>query len=224
MAAPIDAFIQLPDDSGNAGKKVRTQTRVVAGNTVHEHFMVPISQKRILGCYVVNINIQAILNAAHTPNTTAFAYFTLPVAATCAARIRRVELCFSANATTTTVTTPRVGLSRSTFTGTTSATLTTPMKRKTSDSAAQLLSAIAMTGYTVTTGANGLTWLCPAIPFTTSGEVMAWANPIWDPNNEDEFIDLQAGEGITIWQQDAGTASDPRKIGISMMWDEYDIT
>src|SRR5258708_6650097 len=32
-----DAFIQLPDDSGNAGKKVRTNTRLVGGEIVHEH-------------------------------------------------------------------------------------------------------------------------------------------------------------------------------------------
>ena len=40
MAAPIANKIILPDDSGNTGKKVRTQTRVVGADTVHEHFFV----------------------------------------------------------------------------------------------------------------------------------------------------------------------------------------
>lgn len=32
-----DSFIQLPDDTGNTGKKVRTVTRVTGSDTVHEH-------------------------------------------------------------------------------------------------------------------------------------------------------------------------------------------
>lgn len=33
-----DAWVQLPDDSANTGKKVRTQSRTVAGSSVHEHY------------------------------------------------------------------------------------------------------------------------------------------------------------------------------------------
>jgi hypothetical protein len=32
-----ESFVQLPDDSGNTGKKVRTNARIVGGDTVHEH-------------------------------------------------------------------------------------------------------------------------------------------------------------------------------------------
>ena len=35
-----DAIIQLPDDASNTGKKVRTQTRIVGANTVHEHYTI----------------------------------------------------------------------------------------------------------------------------------------------------------------------------------------
>jgi hypothetical protein len=33
-----DAFVQMPDDAANTGKKIRTQTRSVDGSTVHEHY------------------------------------------------------------------------------------------------------------------------------------------------------------------------------------------
>lgn len=33
-----DGFIQLPDDASNTGKKVRTQSRAIGANTVHEHY------------------------------------------------------------------------------------------------------------------------------------------------------------------------------------------
>src|SRR3990167_9423305 len=36
----MDNFVILPDDTSNTGKLVRTNTRVVGGSTVHEHFMI----------------------------------------------------------------------------------------------------------------------------------------------------------------------------------------
>ena len=33
-----EAFVVLPNDGANTGKKVRVNSRVVAGSTVHEHY------------------------------------------------------------------------------------------------------------------------------------------------------------------------------------------
>lgn len=44
MAAPIADKIILPLDTGNTGKKVRTQTRLVGADTVHEHFFVKLDR------------------------------------------------------------------------------------------------------------------------------------------------------------------------------------
>jgi hypothetical protein len=231
MAAPIDSAVILPDDSGNsAGKKIRSQTRVVGANTVHEHFVVPISARKLLGCYQVNLGAQAVLATAHTPTSTAFVYFTMPVAATTVGcRVRRIEHSISigavANATNAIIP-ARVSASRITMTGTNSAALTTPMKRKTTDATNTTLSALLLTGYTVTLGAVGWTWMIPAVLSTgapTTAETVCWANPCWDPNNEDEFIDLQAGEGLVIYQADNGATSDVRKICTTIIWDEYDL-
>jgi hypothetical protein len=39
-----DSFVVLPTDALNSGKKVRTQTRVVNAETVHEHYSIdPVS-------------------------------------------------------------------------------------------------------------------------------------------------------------------------------------
>jgi hypothetical protein len=37
MAAPIAAYVQLPADTANTGKKNRTQTKVAGSDTVHQH-------------------------------------------------------------------------------------------------------------------------------------------------------------------------------------------
>ena len=44
MAAPVADKIILPLDTGNTGKKVRTQTRVVGADTVHEHYFVKLDR------------------------------------------------------------------------------------------------------------------------------------------------------------------------------------
>ena len=66
MAAPIAAFAQLPTDSGNTGKKMRTQTRVIGADTVHEHFFIESSTRDMLGSYVAHSGVFTIQATAQT--------------------------------------------------------------------------------------------------------------------------------------------------------------
>ena len=90
MAAPIAGFVQLPTDSGNTGKKVRTQTRVVGADTVHEHHFVSISSRKIDGVYFAVSGVVATVAAADNGTTAArLGWLEMPVGGTKRGRLRR---------------------------------------------------------------------------------------------------------------------------------------
>ena len=72
MAAPIADKIVLPLDTGNTGKKVRTQTRVVGADTVHEHIYIPTRQAQVLGVYRLGMAQQTVLATAQNGTSTGF--------------------------------------------------------------------------------------------------------------------------------------------------------
>jgi hypothetical protein len=49
-----DSFVQLPDDTNNLGKKVRSNTRTVGLNTVHEHYFIIQDKSSDLQATVLN--------------------------------------------------------------------------------------------------------------------------------------------------------------------------
>lgn len=71
MAAPIADKIILPLDTGNTGKNNRTQTRVIGADTVHEHFVVSVSQRSIVGGYKANAGVLTVPAAVHTGTRSA---------------------------------------------------------------------------------------------------------------------------------------------------------
>lgn len=79
MAVPIADKIQLPLDTGNTGKKVRTQTRVVGADTVHEHYFVQISARNIVAAAKVSSGTLTVPTAIHNGTTTGFLWLYNPV-------------------------------------------------------------------------------------------------------------------------------------------------
>src|SRR6266487_321751 len=151
MAGPVASYIQLPDDSGNSGKKVRSQTKVISGSTVHEHFFTPVRAGVLLGVYRLGMAQQTIVQTAHDGTSTAFLWFHMPTAITNKkARIRGIwfdtQLSSVAAAM---VTAPRVSASRFTFTGTASGGSVTPVKVDTSWATSVSDLRTAVTGLTV---------------------------------------------------------------------------
>lgn len=222
MAAPVAGYVQLPLDTGNTGKKVRTQSRVVGADTVHEHFFVPISVRKLTGLYFASNAVLSVQASAQNGTATAHWWFQVPSGASVRARIRRLEIGIGITATTTMPTAPRIVLNRYTFTGTASGATVTPAKRNSGDATNVADMRTAVTGMTVSMVAAMVARIIPGAPLTTSGWGMPWANLRWDPSNEDEFIDLAAGEGVLLYQPDAGTASDTRRMSCTLVWDEYD--
>src|SRR4249919_2199114 len=98
MAAPIDDKITLPSDTGNSGKNVRTQTRVVGSNTVHEHFLVPTPAEAITGKYFFSSTQQTVSATAQNATATGFFWLQNPLTSTVTAVLRYA----SASCTSTT--------------------------------------------------------------------------------------------------------------------------
>lgn len=228
MAAPVASKILLPDDTANAGKKIRTQTRVVGADTVHEHFMIPISPRRITGLFHFCFSLYTVAAAAQNGTTAAIGWLQVPAAATVNARLRFLQMAHT-NVVATAIdhtSAPRIAVQRMTHNGGWSGATLNVAKRATADSANQADIRTASTGTTVSLLATQLAWasLVPGADITTSGVLNIQFGEEWRPVLEDEYIELAPGEGLAIYQIDAGTTSDQRRTLVKGCWDEVDIS
>lgn len=223
MAAPIANKIILPDDSGNAGKKVRTQTRVVGADTVHEHFFVEEHKALVLGVYRAALAQQTVLAAAQNGTSTGFLWAHVPTAVSGKkARIRLVYVSSQHSTALATPTAPRLVLTRFTFTGTASGAAVTAAKVDATYPAPVLDLRTAATGLTVAlVAALAAAGLAGAL--TAVGAYHPVDINIVDPGeSEDEWIVIAPGEGVVLYQDTAGTTSDTRKFNPVLIWDEID--
>lgn len=223
MAAPVAGRIILPDDTGNTGKGVRTQSRVLGGNTVHEHFYVQALKAELLGVYRVGLAQQTILQNAQDGTSTGFLWGHVPNAITNKkARLRRVIVTSQHSTALATPTAPRLVLSRMTFTGTASGASVTPVKVDATSGSAILDLRTAVTGLTVTLvgilGTGAITGAVTAVG-AYAPAMCEFLEPL---PMEDSWPVFAPGEGFVIWQDTAGTASDTRKANIQLLWDEID--
>lgn len=226
MTAPVLGYIRLPDDSGNTGKKVQEQSESIGGDTVYAPYIIQRRQARILGIYRLCMSQLAILATAHTVTATAFLYAFNPTTNTTKnLRVRRIWGHSLHSSVLATPTAPRVIASRFTFTGTPSGAALVPDKLASAYAASSAYLSAAITGATVTKvsdiGAMGVAaalTAVSAVPGAPDGYILDAMGV------EDEFEVLAAGEGIAVWQDVNGTASDTRKAQLNMLYDEIDIS
>lgn len=225
MAAPIAGFIQLPTDTGNTGKKVRTQSRVVGADTVHEHFFIAERQRRVLGVYRCATAQLTVSATAQNGTTTGFLWFYVPSAVSnTKARIRRLYFSTQHSTVLATPTAPRLALSRFTWTGTPTGTQITQQKVDTTYPASVVEVRTTSAGWTVTldTGqpvaAGGIVGALTAVGAYAPVDL----NVIDLSEAEDEWLVVGPSEGLVLWQDTAGTTSDTRKLNPVVVWDEID--
>jgi hypothetical protein len=222
MAAPVASYVQLPSDTGNTGKKVRTQTRVVGADTVHEHFFIPISQRSKLGLYHFSSGKLTVQASAHNGTTTGFLWWVNAAGSGVKAALRRLNIQTNFVTSLSTPTAPRLLFTRFTATGTPSGAQITPAKRGSSDAANVTTLRTASTGLTVTLVADVFATL-PAVTAGTAGLMfMAPTQQEMVPQDEDGYPILLAGEGIVGYQPDAGTASDTRVWVVNGSFEEFE--
>jgi hypothetical protein len=225
MAAPVADKIILPLDTGNIGKKVRTQTRTVGADSVHEHFFIPISRDSKTGFYRVHSGTLTVPTAAHNGTTTGHLWFMNPVGSAVKARLRRLrEIMQFTVLTAVDVSVARQLYSLFTFTGTPSGAILTPAKRDSTDAAAVCTIRTSSTGITPTLGAAIRGVLPPVNATAASATIQAnlppSTYPAWDPD-EEECIVLRAGEGVVLWSADASTTANKRLVS-DWAWEEFE--
>jgi len=220
MAAPISSHVKLPNDTGNAGfKQVRTQTRVVGAETVHEHFYVPVSL-RAKKVFHYSPDLLAVSVAAQDGVASGFFWLQNPAASLVDLVVRKVVLRFGTTNVLTS-TEPRIVLAKFTFTTAPSGATTPPTPRKTGDvNAADMR--MVNTGFgTITVGTRIATFLVPQMH--AAGQFFGPPPQKWPEDNdpfEDDDVILAPGQGAVLYQPDAGTASDPRDFTIDLRAEE----
>lgn len=223
MAAPIASKIILPLDTANSGPKVQTQTEVIGANIVHAHYFIQRSRQKLFGIYGAVPTVGSVQASAQNVTSSAFWWLQMPVGGTVRARLRRLALAFTIAGEADMQSVPRIAIARFTFTGTASGAVVTPSKRKSSDATPTAILRTAMTGMVITLDALLWAALVPTFGITTSGAAFAAsAESRFDPTDEEDFFDIGAGEGLALYQPDAGTASDTRRFLASLAFDEYD--
>lgn len=226
MAAPVANKIQLPLDTGNTGKLVRTQTRVVGSDTVHEYYFVPTSARSKTGVYGATSGVLTVPTSATNGTTTGYFWLINPVGSAVKMAVRRISGSIQFNTLTAVdVTVPRVQFALCTFTGTASAGLITPWKRDSTDAAAVGNFRTASTGLTVTLGAAVHACLPPVVATAASATIQANMPPAVfppiEPETEDGQIILRAGEGLVCYSPDAATTAN-RRLVVNVTWEEFE--
>lgn len=221
-AAPVAGIVQLPDDSGNTGNKMRTQTRTVGANTVDEQFFIPVEADEIVGKYKASTGVLTVPAAVHNGTTTGFAWLQMPVGTTKKMRITRVcaETQFIALAVD--LLGGELRYSRHTFTGTGTAGLITAGKRDSTDAANVGELRTASTGEAVTLVATVFAHQHPTMDLVTGG-AGHWPpyKVCWEPERREDMVVLRAGEGISMWHAVAVTAAN-RRLYITIAWEEFE--
>jgi hypothetical protein len=233
MAAPVAASVTIPSDSGNTGKKIQTQSEVIGSDTVHAHFFIPRQKAKVLGVYrAASAALQSVQAAAQNGTSTAFLWAHVPTAVSGKkVRLRQLRIEFQNVGVTSMPTVPRIGVARFTFTGTASGATQAGAKLDASAPTPVLDQRTAVTGLTVTLdpspGSLLSVTLVPAgllagtaASFAPHPSSVQWLMD--GAAEEDEYLVLSPGEGVVLYQLDAGTASDSRRFAYSLVWDEID--
>jgi hypothetical protein len=224
MAAPLDSNVTLPLDTGNTGKKIRTQTRLVGADTVHEYFFVEARYEMVLGVYRYAQAQGTVAAAAQNGTTTGMLFGHVPASVTGkAARLRRLGVTSHHSTALATPTAPRLVVQRITGAAALSTGLLAPAKVKTAHPTAVMLLSAVPTGITGIALGNPMGAAGLAGALTAVGAYEPCYKDLIDPAaDEDEWPQFEPGEGFVVWQDTAGTASDTRKFNIQLLWDEID--
>jgi len=223
MAIPVAGYVILPDDVSNAGKKMRTVSRVVGGQTVHEHYFVKSKDRNSTGYYKATSGLLTPPQTAQTLTTTAYFWFEVNAAATVAAAIHSMEISTAITNITAMITALRQQVSLFTYTGTPAGATLTAGKVDSTMASPQATIRTAVTGMTPVAGAAMFTAHLPT-SLTGVGQ-SAPSMYVYDGvTDEDNQIVIRPGEGLCFWSPDTGVASDLRRVIANITWEEFSLS
>ena len=210
--------IRNPDDASNTGP--REATRTFTEDSVTKHLpRFQIQENRLRnGMWYAHSGAFVVLAAAHGAGA-GYMWLINHVSSGVLVALRRIRCSSQHGSALPTPTSPRVLMERFTFTGTASGAQITPAKRRSSDAAQGTWSIrTANTGMTQTAGAVHMAFF-PVAALTAVGACTPLVDE-WEPPTPDDQIILAAGEGLRIYQADAGTASDTRRLFFDLTIEE----
>lgn len=223
MPGPITTFVQLPDDAGNTGKRVRAQSRQVLGLPVYEHLVVSVRRAELLGIYRTIVAQQAVAAAAQDGIASGFLWAHVPIAITNKkVRVRKVAVSSQVSSAAVAATSARLRLARFSFTGTASGATVSVDKIDSAFPTPILDLRTAPTGLTIALVSGLGAAPLPAV-LTAVGTAVPVENSPLDQFDEDEWEILAPGEGVVLYQDVAGVAADPRRFNATLVWDEVDV-
>lgn len=222
MAAPVADKVILPLDTGNTGKKKRTQTRTIGADSVHTDYVIVEDPRNVLGVYTGSSGVLTVPAAVHNGTTTGFLWVFNPIGSTIKMQVSRTMYDIEFTALAVDLLSGLLQQSLFTFTGTASGAQITPAKRSSVDAAPQGNVRTASTGLACTLGAARIGVQYPTMGLATGGAGQ------WNPHradlrpvNDHEEPILLPGEGIVFWHAAAVTAANRRLI-INVSWDEFE--
>lgn len=213
--------IVLPADS--TGKAIYTQERTVTGpGTVQLQYVIPSSERVNSGIYRAQTGLHSVSVAATTGTTTGNWWLYNPAGSAVSVALRRVEFAAGAGAASVVIaTSPRIMLSRFTFTGTPAGAVITPAKVRSSDPAPTALLRSTQVTSVVTLAGDTYAFLpgiwCQSV---SSGGPGVGMTDEWIPDEDAQTV-LAPGEGMVCWQPDAGSTGDPRRFVTNLAWTEF---
>lgn len=232
MTRSTPDFVTLPSDAANTGAKTPTMIKTQGANQVETPLFIKDRYETVKGVYRAAMAIQSVAAAAQNATSTGFLWITLPAANTTrAVRLRKLELLFQHSASTTMPTLPRIGLARFTFTGTASGATLAGAKIDPDSDNPSVDMRTAVTGMTVSLNTDPGSLLdsvvVPAMHNVTAAGLLFMPtntqNLISTNSDEDEWPLIKGGQGLVMYQLDAGTAADTRRFGVGMTWDEIEL-
>lgn len=222
MTIPVADKIILPLDTGNTGKKKRTQTRTVGADSVHSDFVIVEDPRSVPGVYKCSSGVLTVPIAVHNGTTTGFCWLYNPVGSAIKMQISKITYRVGFNALAVDLLVGELETSRFTFTGVNSGTKRTPSKVDSQHATNVGEMATTWATAVATLGAEVESILYPTMGLATGGAGQ-WNAQIneWKPQREHEEFILRAGEGVVIWHAAAVTAAN-RRLVINASWDEFE--
>lgn len=225
--------ITLPTETGNTGTKLAVVTRTQGADTVAINRMVPTREAVVKGVYRCATAVTTMAVAAQNGTSTALFWFTNPAASGRTVRLRRISLQYNFIGVTTLTTLPRMLLARVTWTGTPSGAQLAAVNVDASSVVASIADIrTASTGMTVSLTANTqlVSDLVPIAQVAGTAAVFETTPTIRSEmidaeSAEDEWIVIPPGQGVVLYQADAGGATtETRRVLANLVWDEIDLS
>ncbi len=177
--------------------------------------------RKTTGIYKYGTAVLSVQVAVQNGTSTGHFWIINPIGSSKLVAVRRMEVQFAIGANTTTTTTPRTVLRRFIFTGTSSGAVILAAKRDSTDPTPTVIVATAVTG--ITPSLDNIEWeFLPPSMVGTAGWTFYHPSMLeYEPEDAGMTI-LRAGEGLVLFQPDAGgVTTDVRRFIVNLGIEEF---